>query len=156
MAGHDIDQVAKGLRGVTFCTDVDVNTTASGGIALCPSLPQLADQFLQGFHICIGEDRGDQFAFFIIVAMNTDILLELPFPSLGIPCTPSAVAVAAGGVAVVIGAEKGGGELGGGASGDVVHLHLDPNGLLLHFLNLSQNLLVHAVFLRFCMCFPFW
>ncbi len=137
MAGHDVDQVPKGLRGVAFRSDVDVDSAASGGIALCPSLAQLADQFLQKFHICVGEDRGDQFAFFIIIAMNADILLELPFPPLGIPCTPGAVAVAAGGVAEVIGTEKGGGELGCGASGDVVHLHLDPDGLLLHFLNLS-------------------
>jgi len=155
VAGHDVDQVAEGLRGVAFGTDVDVYSAASGGIALGSGLPQFADQLLQKLHVRVGEDRRDHFALFSVGAVNADILLEFPFPALGIPSTPGAVAVAAGGVAVVVGAEEGGGQLGGCAPLDVVHLDLDPDGLLFHFLNLSCYLCVHAVFLRFLCVFPF-
>ena len=148
VTGHDVDQIAEGLRGVAFGTDVDVNTAASGGVALCPSLTQLADQLLQKLHVCVGEDRSDHFAFFIVGTLDADILLEFPFPALGVPSAPGAVAVAAGGVFVGVSAEEGGGEFGGCGSGDVVHLDLNADGLLLHFLDLLGNLCVHANFLR--------
>ena len=132
-----------------------MDSASSGGIALRSGFSEPSYQFLQKLDVCVGQDWGDQFALLAVGAADAGVLLEFPFPTLGIPCAPSAVAVPAGGVTVLVGSEELGGDLGGGASVDVVHLHLDPNGLLLHFLDLSQNLLVHAVFLRFLRVFPF-
>ena len=136
--------------------DVDVDAAAAGGIALGSGLAESANQLLQGFDVGVGQDGGDQFAFLAVGAADADILLKFPFPPLDIPGAPGAVAVPSGGVGILIGSEVLCGKACCLFPGDVVHLHLDPNGLLLHFLNLSQNLLVHAVFLRFCRCFPFW
>ena len=57
-------------------------------------------------------------------------------------------AVAAGGAFVPVGAEVPGGDRRRVASRDAVHLDLDPDGLLLHFLDLSLGSGVHFVFLR--------
>ena len=66
VAGHDVCQVAERLRRMAFGSDMDVNTAASGGIALCSCVAQLPDQFLQCFHIRVSQDRSNHFAFFAI------------------------------------------------------------------------------------------
>ena len=49
-----------------------------------------------------------------------------------------------GGVLIAPGAKELGGDLCRPAAVDVVHLDLDPNGLLLHFLDLDSRFLVHG------------
>ena len=58
-----------------------------------------------------------------------------------------------GGILIPACAEELGGQLGGLGAGDVIHLDLDADGLLLHFFDLSGCLCVHAVFLRFLCVF---
>ena len=53
MACHYVRKVAKCLCGVTVCADVDVNTAASGGIALGSGFAKLPEKLLQGFHIVV-------------------------------------------------------------------------------------------------------
>ena len=154
VACHDVRQVAEGLRGVTLGSDVDVNTAASGGVALGSRLAELANQLLQGFHVAVGKDRGDHLALLAVGAVDAAVSLEFPFPTLGIPSAPGAVAVAVGGVLEAVSPEEVSCQLCGFLSGDVVHLDLDSDGLLLHFLNLSGYLCVHGVYLRFVCC-PF-
>ena len=149
MACHDVGQIPKGLRGVAVRSDVDVDSAAAGGVALGSGLPEDPDQFLQGGNVGVVKDRGDQFALLIFAALDADVALEFPFAVLCVPCAPGAVAVAVGGVFVASGAEELGGKLRSLAAGDAVHLDLDSDGLLFHFLDLAQNLLVHCVFLRF-------
>ena len=154
VACHNVDQVAEGLRGVSLCADVDVDSAASSGIALGSGFAKLPEKLLQSFHIAVGEDRGNQFAFFNVRSGDADILLEFPFPTLLVPSTPGGVAVAVGGIFVPACAEVGGGKLGCLGAGDAVHFNLDPDGLLLHFSDLLFNLCVHFVYLRVGV-FPF-
>ena len=128
-----------------FRSDVNVNTAPSGGIALGTGLAENADDLLQLGNVIVGEDGCDHLAFFIVKTVDADILLEFPFPPLGIPCAPSAVAVAVGGVLVVFGSKEGGCQLGCFGSCDVVHLDLNADGLLFHFCNLGGGLFVHGM-----------
>ena len=155
VACHDVGQVSQGLRGVSLCSDVDVDSAASGVVALGTGFSQATDKLLQGFDVTVGQDRGDQFAFLAVGSGDADILLEFPFSAVCVPGAPGFVTVASCGV-LVSACSK---ELCGKAccllAGDVVHLDLDPNGLLLHFLNLSGKFIVHGVCLRFFFVFPF-
>ena len=126
-----------------LCTDVDVNTAAPCCIALGPSLAESADQLLQKIHILVGEDRCDHFALLGVRTRDAYILLEFPFPVLGIPGAPSLVTVAVSGVTKAVGAEELGGDLCCLAAGDVVHLDLNTDRLLLHFCDLICYLCVH-------------
>ena len=85
VARHDVGQVAQGLRGVALSSDVNVNSAAAGRVAFCSGLAELADQLLQGVHVCVGEDRGDHLAFVSVVTVDADIALEFPFVVLCIP-----------------------------------------------------------------------
>ena len=143
VAGHDVGQVAQGLWRVAFGTDVDVNSASSGGVALRTRLAEPADKLLKGLHVSVGQDWSDQFTFLAVRTFNADIFLELPLPTLGVPGRPSAVAVAVGGVLTPAGSEEVGGDLCRPAALNVVHLDLDPNGLLLHFFDLGSRFLVH-------------
>ena len=154
MAGHDVGQVPQALRGVALGSDVDVDSAAPGGVALGPGLAQVPDQPLEEVHIGVGQDRGDHLALLAVRPVNADVLLEFPLAALGIPGGPGHVTVAGGGVLVSAGPEELGGQLGGLAPLDAVHLDLDPDGLLLHLGDLVHQLLVHCVVLRF-LCFPF-
>ena len=144
VAGHDVGQVAQGLRGVALGANVDVNSAAPGGVAFGTRSAKPPNQLLQGFHVGVCQDRGDQLAFFAVRAGNGNILLKFPLASLAVPCAPGAVPVAVGGVLVAPGAKKLGGDLCRPATLNVVHLDLDPNGLLLHFLDLGSRFLVHG------------
>ena len=57
MACHDVCQVTQGPGGVAVGTDVDVNSAASGGVALGSGLPQLADCWYEGNGASYGRDR---------------------------------------------------------------------------------------------------
>lgn len=144
VAGHDVGQVAQGLRRVALGADVDVNSAAPGGVAFGARPAKPADEFLQGFHVGVGQDWGNQLAFFAVRPGNGNVLLEFPLASLAVPCAPGAVPVAVGGALVTSGAKELGGNLCRPAALDVVHLDLDPNGLLLHFLDLGSRFLVHG------------
>ena len=85
MACHDVGEVPKRLRCVAFGTDVNVNAAASCGIALGSGSAQAANQFLQGFHVGVGQDRGDHLALFAVRPCDADILLEFPFASALVP-----------------------------------------------------------------------
>ena len=148
VAGHDVRQVAQALGRVALGPDVDVDSAASGGIALGPGLPQPPDQPLEGVHVGVGEDRCHHLALLIVRALDAAVPLELPLAALDIPGGPGAVAVAVGGILVPSRAEELCGGLGGAAAGDAVHLHLDPDGLLFHRGDLGLHLLVHGVYLR--------
>ena len=149
VAGHDVRQVAEGLGGVAFGPDVDVDSAPSGVVALGSSLAQPPHQLLEGVHVGVGEDWRDHLALFAVRPLDAHVPLELPLAVLGIPGRPGVVAVAVGGVLIAPGAEELGGELGGGAAGDAVHLHLDPDGLLFHLGDLVFHFLVHGADLRF-------
>ena len=144
VACHDVGQVAQGLRGVALGADVDVNSAAPGGVALGAHSAKPPNQLLQGFHVGVSQDWGDQLAFFAVRTGNGNVLLEFPLASLAVPCAPGAVPVAVGGALVAPGAKELGGDLCRPAAVDVVHLDLDPNGLLLHFLDLDSRFLVHG------------
>ena len=156
MARHDVGKVAKALRGVPVCPDVDVDPASSGGVALGSVVTKLPAKLLQGFDVIVGQDRGDQFAFLVIRSRNGNILLELPLAPVCVPGRPGAVSVAAGGILVASGAEKLGGSLGCLLAGDVIHLNLDPDGLLFHLCNLPCGFLIHGESSVFIWCvFPF-
>lgn len=155
VACHDVGQVAEGLGCVAFGSDVDMNPAAPGGIALGSCLAKAADELLQRFHVGVGQDRGDQFAFLAVGSRDADVSLEFPFPTLGVPSRPGVVAVAACSVFKAPGAEELGGQSGGFVPADAVHLNLDSDGLLLHFFNLASGLFVHGVCLLLSVVFPF-
>ena len=155
VACHDVGQVAEGLRCVAFGTDVDVDPASSGGIALGSGLAKAADEFLQGFHVGVGQDWGDQFAFLVVGSRDADVSLEFPLPTLGIPSRPGVVAVVACGVFKAPGAKELGCQSGGFVPADAVHLNLDSDGLLLHFLDLASGLFVHGVCLLLSVVFLF-
>ena len=155
VACHDVGKGSQGLRCVPLRSDVDVDSASSGGIALRSGFSEPSYQFLQKFDVCVGQDRGDQFALLAVGSDDADILLEFPFSSICVPGAPGFVTVASCGVLVSAGSKKLCGKACCLLAGDVVHLDLDPDGLLLHFLNLSGKFIVHGVCLRFFFVFPF-
>ena len=62
-----------------------MDSAAPCRITLCTCVSELSDKLLQKFYIGVGEDRGYQFAFFIVRSRNADILLEFPLPAVCIP-----------------------------------------------------------------------
>ena len=85
VACHDVGKVAERLWCVPFGTDVNMNAAASCGIAFRACLAEAANQFLQGFHVSVGEDRRDHLAFLIVWTGNAAVSLELPFPAALVP-----------------------------------------------------------------------
>ena len=150
MARHNVGQVSKRLRGVAVSSDVNVNSAAPGGVALGSRLAQPANQPLQEFHVLVAEDRSDQLAFFVVRALDADVPGEFPLAALGVPGAPSAVPVAVSGVFAVASAEVLGSRFCGVLAGDVVHLNLDPDGLVLHLDDLAFGAFVHGRDLRLC------
>ena len=157
VARHDVCEVSQALRCVSRCADVNVNSAASGVVALCARLAEAADQLLQGFDVLVVQDRCDQFALFAVRSADAAIALEFPLSALCVPCAPSVVTVAACGVCAAVRAEELGGELCGSLAGDVVHLNLNPDGLLFHSVDLCLCVCVHGgILLCFGFgCFPF-
>ena len=158
MACHDVCQVPKGLRVVAIRSDVDVDAASAGRVALRAGLAQPAAKLLQGFNVAVGQGRRDHLALVGIVAVDADVLLELPLAALGIPGAPGAVPILLGGVLVPAGAEKLGGQLRGFIAGDVVHFNLNSDALVLEVLNLLHGLFRHGFRLpsRWLLCFCCW
>ena len=154
MACHDVGEVAEGLRRVAVRSDVDVNAAASCRVALCACLAKPSANLLQGFDVLVVEDRRDHLAFFIVRSGDRNVALEFPLASVRVPCAPGEVSVAAGGVFVAAGSEVLGGGLGGGFAGDVVHLDLNADCLVLKGFNLSGCFLCHGDFLLDFRGFP--
>ena len=150
MACHYVRQVAERLRCVTVCSDVDVDSAHSRCVASCAFVAKLSAKPLQGFNVVPSEDRRYHLAFFCVGTADADIPLELPLSASAVPGTPSVVAVSAGGVFVSSCSEEGRCRLGCVLPGDVVHLNLNPDGLLLHLSYLLFNFCVH--FVPPCLC----
>ena len=148
VACHQVCEVSQALRCVSRCADVNVNSAASGVVALCARLAKASDQLLQGFDVRVVENRCDQFALLAVRTGNTDVPLKLPLSATFVPYRPCVVTVAARSILVVACAEELGGELGSVLSGDAVHLDLDPDGLVLHLLDLCLGFRRHGVILR--------
>lgn len=67
---HDVHKVADCLCGVVAFTDMNVDSASAAWAALCSCLSEQSDNFLQGFNVVVGEDRGDQFAFFCVRSVD--------------------------------------------------------------------------------------
>ena len=143
VCSHDVGEVSERPCCVAVRSDVDVDPAAAGGVALGSCVPELADKLLQELDVLVAEDRGDQFALFVVRAADAAVALEFPFPALCIPGAPGAISVAVAGVFEASRSEKCGGKLGGCAPGYFVHFDLDPNGLGLHVFNLLRCLVFH-------------
>ena len=152
MCGHDVHQVPQGLGVVVPAVqaleaDVNMHPAASGRAALHPGVAELPEEFLEGFHVGVGQDRGDQFALFVVRSSDAHVPLEFPFPALCVPGAPGHVAVPAGRVFVAAGAEVLGGNPGCVLAGDVVSLDLYSEGLGFQVLDLAGGFLCHGVYL---------
>ena len=145
MACHDVRQVAQGFRVVAVCSDVDVNSAHSCGVALGAFVAKLAAKFLEAFNVCPGKDRGYQFALLIVRSGDAYVLLEFPFAALRVPCAPGAVTVSVCCAFVSVGSEVVSCNLGCNVSSDSVHLDLNSDGLLFHFLYKGCCSCVHFV-----------
>ena len=148
MPRHDVCKISECLRGMPFCTDVDVYSASPCCITLCTRMSELSYKFLQCFNIAVGKNRCHQLAFLIIRSRNADILLEFPFPSIRIPCRPCIISVSGSRVLKSSCSEEGGCDFRCLIPSDVVHLDLNSDGLFLHFLDLSCNPFVHGLYLR--------
>ena len=157
VACHQVCEVSQALRCVSRCADVNVNSAASGVVALCACLAKASDQLLQAFDVRVVQDRCDQFALFAVRSADAAVALEFPLASLCVPSAVGFVAVAVGGVLAAVCAEELGCEFCCSLAGDVVHLNLNPDRLLLHSVDLCLCLCVHGGILLFgfwCV-FPF-
>ena len=148
VACHKVCEVSEALRCVSLGSNVAVDSTSLRVITARSCLPELSHKLLQGFDVCVVQDRCDQFALFAVGACDADVLLEFPLSALCVPSTVGFVAVAPACVLKAVGAEELGGELCGSLAGDVVHLDLNPDGLLLHSCDLLCGLLSHFRILR--------
>ena len=85
VACHYVCKVSQGFRCVSLCSDVNVNSAPSCGVALCSGSAEKPYKLLQSFHILVVENRCHKLAFFIVGACNAYVLLELPFSALSVP-----------------------------------------------------------------------
>jgi hypothetical protein len=99
----------------------------------------------RGFDVVVGEDRGDQFAFFCVRSVDAHIPLEFPNPALLVLASPAVISVLAGGVPCS-GSEVLGDLSCRFFSCDVVHLDLNSDGLVLHSFNLLSCFIIHGMF----------
>ena len=160
MCGHDVHQVPQGLGVVVsavqaFEADMNVYPAASGGAALHSGVAELPEEFLEGFHVRVGQDRGDQFALFIVRSADAHVPLEFPFPSLCIPGAPGHVPVPAGRIFVAAGAEVLSSNPGCVLAGDVVSLDLYSEGLGFQVFDLARFSLSWFYLLSACACVLF-
>ena len=90
-------------------------------------MAQLPEEFLEGVHVRVGQDWGNQFAFLVVRSADAHVPLEFPFPALCIPGAPGHVPVPAGRVFVAAGAEVLSSNPGCVLAGNVVALYFYPN-----------------------------
>lgn len=69
------------LCGVVAFANVNVDSASAAWSALCACLSEQSDDLLQGFNVVVGEDWGDQFAFFCVRSVDAHIPLEFPNPA---------------------------------------------------------------------------
>ena len=136
-------------------SDVDVDSASFVCVADRLVMSENPYQFLKDRYVPVGKNRGNQFAFLTVGSRNAHILLEFPFPSAFVPCGPGAVTVSSVRVLVSACSEKIGCKLGSLFPCNVIHLNLDPDGLLFHFLNLDSCFFVHLNVPSFLVVFPF-
>ena len=149
VACHDVGEVSKGLGAVFAQADVDVDSAHMGGVALRSGVAEVADDFLQILYVAVVEDRRSHLRFlFIAVGVDAGVSGDFPFPALIVLASPSVVA-AADEAYRVLRAVVGGDGSAGFFSGDVIHLNLNADGLLLHFFNLDSGSFVHNMYLPF-------
>lgn len=155
MASHDVRQIPQAVRRVVIQSDVDVDSAHMGWVAFRSLVPELADDFLQVLNVIVVEDRRSHLGS-LIIASRLDA---------GIPCDfPDATPVVFAAPSLVSSAKVANRVFGVEVSGDgsasllpcdVVHLHLNADGLLFHFLYLVSGLFVHNMYLPLRVCFPF-
>ena len=149
VACHDVGEVAEGLGAVFAQSDVDVDSAHMGGVALRSGVAKVADDFLQILNVAVVEDRRSHLRFLLIaVSVDAGVSGDFPFPALVVFASPSVVA-AADVANRVLRAVVGGDGSAGFFSGDVIHLNLNADGLLLHFFNLDSGSFVHNMYLPF-------
>lgn len=149
VACHDVGEVAEGLGAVFAQSDVDVDSAHMGGVAFRSGFAKAADDFLQVLHVAVSQDRRSHLRFLLIaVCVDAGVSGDFPFPALVVLASPSVVAaadVANRVLRAVVGCDGSAGFF----SGDVIHLNLNADGLLLHFFNLDSGLFVHNMYLPF-------
>ena len=149
MACHDVGEVAKCLGAVFAQSNVDVDSAHMGGVAFRSGFAEAADDFLQVLHVAVGKDRRSHLRFLLIaVCVDAGVSGDFPFPALVVLASPGVVA-AADVANRMLRAVVGGDGSAGFFSGDVIHLNLNADGLLLHFFNLDSGLFVHNMYLPF-------
>lgn len=155
MACHDVCQIPQAVRRVVIQSNVDVDSAHMGWVAFCTLVPELAEDFLQVLDVIVAEDwRSHLGSFIIVLCLNAGIPRDFPCATLVVFATPSLVSSAK--VANrVFGVEVGGDGLASLLPCDVVHLHLNADGLLFHFFNLGSGLFVHNMYRPLRVCFPF-
>ena len=149
VACHDVGKVAEGLGAMLTQSNVNVDSAHMGRVALRSGVAEVADDFLQILNIAVAEDgRSHLGLFFIAVGVDAGVSGDFPFPALVVLASPGVVATAD--VANrVLRAVVGGDGAAGFFSGDVIHLNLNADGLLLHFFNLDSGSFVHNMYLPF-------
>ena len=149
VACHDVGKVAEGLGAMFTQSDVDVDSAHMGRVALRSGVAEVADDFLQILNVAVAEDgRSHLGLFFIAVGVDAGVSGDFPFPALVVLASPGVVA-AADVANRVLCAVVGGDGAAGFFSGDVVHLNLNADGLLLHLFNLDSGSFVHNMYLPF-------
>lgn len=155
MACHDVCQIPQAVRRVVIQSNVDVDSAHMGWVAFCTLVPELAEDFLQILDVIVAENwRSHLGSLIIVLCLDAGIPCDFPCATLVVFAAPSLVSSAK--VANrAFGVEVGGDGLARLLSCDVVHLHLNADGLLFHFFNLVSGLFVHNMYRPLRVCFPF-
>lgn len=149
MACHDVGKVSQALRAVFAKADVDVDSAHMGGVAFRSGVAEVADDFLQVVDVAIAEDGRSQLCLLVIAGcLDAHVPGNFPLSALAILARPGEV-TAADVANCVLGAKVGCDGSAGFLSGDVVHLHLNADGLVFHGFNLVSGLFVHNMYLPF-------
>ena len=149
VACHDVGEVSKALRAVFAQANVDVDSAHMGGVAFRSCVAEVADDLLQVGNVAVVQDGRSHLRLFVIVGCSdAGVSGDFPLSTLGVLASPGLVS-AADVANRVLGAKVGCDGSAGFLSGDVVHLHLNADGLFLHGFNLVSGLFVHNMYLPF-------
>ena len=149
VACHDVGEVAEGLGAMLTQANVDVDSAHMGGVTFRSGFAEAADDFLQVLNVIVGEDWASHLRFLLIAScLDAGVSGDFPFSALIILASPSVVAAANVANRVLCAVVCGDGAAGF-FSGNVIHLNLNADGLLFHFLNLDSGLFVHNMYLPF-------
>ncbi len=149
MACHDVGEVSEALGAVFAQADVNVDSAHMGRVAFRSCVAKVADDFLQVGNVAVVQDGRSHLRLFVIVGgADAGVSGDFPLSTLAVLASPGSVR-AANVANRVLGAKVGCDGFAGFLSGDVVHLHLNADGLLLHGFNLVSGLFVHNMYLPF-------